>query len=53
MRKTTALVILSLFSTLMTAQNISFDAEVFKSFVDMRVGTSKPVSWYCYGEVYT
>jgi hypothetical protein len=39
---------LSIFS-----QNLPFNDTIFKAFVDMRVGTGKPVFWYCYGEVYS
>jgi hypothetical protein len=30
-----------------------FDADAFRAFVDMRVGTGQPVFWYCIGTVYT
>lgn len=36
------------------AQSIPYDQKVFDAWVDLRVGDgTKPVWWYCYGEVYS
>lgn len=49
MKKTVFLFfVLFLFQT----ANAQFDARLFRLFTDMRVGTGKPVYWYCAGEIY-
>jgi hypothetical protein len=43
-----------LMPTTSRAQAVPFDQNVFDAWVDCRVGNgSKPVWWYCYGEVYS
>lgn len=29
-----------------------FNANLFKQFTEMRIGTGEPVYWYCIGEIY-
>jgi hypothetical protein len=29
-----------------------FDANLFKQFTEMRIGTGEPIYWYCVGEIY-
>lgn len=48
------LFVFSLSFSISKAQNIPFDQDLFDKFVEMRVGDgSKPVYWYCFGEVYS
>lgn len=43
-----------LFLSVGYSQNIPFDKEVYKTWIDMRVGNGHdPAYWYCYGEVYS
>ena len=35
------------------SQNIPFTKEVYDQWVSMRVGTGKPIYWYCFGEIYS
>ena len=49
-RSLTVVLIVFILATLASAQ--SFNAELFKQFADMRVGTGEPVYWYCIGEIY-
>ena len=37
----------------MTAGAQSYTPELFKQFVEMRVGAGEPVYWYCVGEIYS
>ncbi len=36
-----------------TAGAQSYTPELFKQFVEMRVGAGEPVYWYCVGEIYS
>lgn len=45
--------VLALFASQATYKDVSFDASLFAKFVENRVGTGKPVYWYCFGEMYT
>jgi hypothetical protein len=53
MKKTSLVISFILLNVTLFAQNIPFTKDIYQQWLDMRVGTGKPIYWYCFGEIYT